>query len=114
MIEEWQTEMNAIKNAVLNGENILSTHILEQMNERNISIQEVAATLLNGKIVEGYDIGDYPRYRNPDILRTVVYELRDNYFIVVGVAISYSGSTVTVKNLNTVYSRNSLNKRYYA
>ncbi|MED3554271.1 DUF4258 domain-containing protein [Cytobacillus praedii] len=110
----WEKEMEAIREVVLSGENILSFHILDQMKKRNISVQEVAATLLNGKIVEGFDIGDYSAYRNPDIFRTVAYELRENYFIIVGLAISYSGSTIKVENLNTVYSRDKLQKRFYA
>lgn len=110
----WEKEMEAIRKVVLSGENILSSHILDQMKKRNISVQEVAATLLNGKIVEGYDIGNYFGYRNPDIFRTVAYELSENYFIIVGLAISNSGSAVKIENLNTVYSRSNLQKRFYA
>ncbi|MGN7403065.1 DUF4258 domain-containing protein [Cytobacillus praedii] len=110
----WEKEMEAIRKVVLSGENILSSHILDQMKKRNISVQEVAATLLNGKIVEGYDIGDYFGYRNPDIFRTVACELSEYYFIIVGLAISYSGSAVKIENLNTVYSRSNLQKRFYA
>ncbi|MED3576111.1 DUF4258 domain-containing protein [Cytobacillus praedii] len=110
----WEKEMEAIREVVLSGENILSSHIINQMNKRNISVQEVAATLLNGKIVEGYDIGDYSGYRNPNIFRTVVCELRENYYVIVGLALSYSGSTIKIENFNSVYSRNNLQKRFNA
>ncbi|MED3576108.1 hypothetical protein [Cytobacillus praedii] len=35
----------------------------------NVIVQEVAAMLLNLKIVDGFDIVDYSGYRNPDILK---------------------------------------------
>ncbi|WP_066297836.1 DUF4258 domain-containing protein [Bacillus sp. FJAT-29937] len=113
MQSDWDKEMQAIRHAVLSGENILTTHILEQMEIRKISVQEVAAALLNGKVVEGYDIGNYPGYRNPDLKRTVAFE-NSNGILVVGVNLYYNGSTPMIRSLATVFREDKMKNRFLA
>jgi hypothetical protein len=115
MQEEWDREMDAIRQVVLSGQNVLSKHILEQMNTRGIKVQEVAAALLNGEIIEGFDVGQYSNYRNSDPFRTVVYSRDGKNYLVIGVALGYQGAEVTIKNLTTVYmERNIQTRRFYA
>lgn len=94
--EQWPEEIADMRIAISDGRMDLGKHVLyERMVERGISISDIAAAIITGKIVEGYDIGQYPGYRNPDPLRTIVGRDYQEDIITVGVAIKKDGYYVT-------------------
>lgn len=100
----WPEEMSVIRECI-HEDNVLGTHILEQMNDRDISVHDVAVVLMTGHIIEGFDVGKYPNYRNPDMIRNVVGKDTIGRWINIGVAISIDNRTHAVKvdKLTTVY-----------
>lgn len=102
MENEWDAEMLVIRECVNEGD-VLSQHILNQMHERGISIADLAFTLLSGSIIEGFDVAQYPGYRNPQMIRNVVGRDTKGRYINVGVAISNNLQSISVDVLTTVY-----------
>lgn len=98
----WAEEMDVIR-ACINEGNVLGYHILEQMAERDISVADLARVILTGNIMEGFDVGKYPNYRNPQMIRNVVGTDEKGRLINVGVAISNNKDSITVDVLTTVY-----------
>jgi predicted RNA-binding protein with EMAP domain len=103
MLGEWDRELQAIRQSVLEGDNILSKHTLKRLEERRINIADLARVILTGEIVEAYDIGDYPGYRNNDLLRNVIGKDKEGNWMKVGVSIKYVGSEVIVENITTCF-----------
>lgn len=98
--DEWFHEIRLMREAMMSGkqENFdISYHaFIERMAERDISITEIAEVIMTGEIIEGFDIGQYPNYRNPDVLRTIVGETSSGKLLSVGVAFqSYNKFRVT-------------------
>lgn len=97
MKEYWEKEMKVIKQSVSDSDKIkFSSHSLDvRMIERGIDFIDIAYGLLTGSIVEGYDIGRYPRYRNPDPLRTIIGQDSNGEPITIGVALKNSEFVIT-------------------
>lgn len=93
--EEWFHEHRLMKEALLKqGKNParfdLSVHALhDRMECREITVFEIAEVVLNGQIIGGWDIMNYPNYRNPDPLRTLVGKTSSGRLISVGIAIDF-------------------------
>ena len=98
----WPKEMKVIQASITTG-NILGQHILQQMEERDISVKDLATAIMTGKIIEGFDVGLYPNYRNPQMIRNVVGTDTLGRLLNVGVAISNNKDSITVNVLTTVY-----------
>ena len=107
----WEEEMKVIRECVNEGD-VLSNHILNQMQERDISVSDLALVLLTGKVIEGFDTGMYPGYRNPQMIRNVVGKDTRGRYINVGVAISNKLQSISVELLTTVYELNE--SKYYS
>lgn len=86
MKKHWKIEEQRIRQAARMQKVRLSYHVDQRMNERDFTEYDLMIILLTGKIVEGYDIGQYPNYRNPDPLRIFVGE-NEGKKIAVGIAI---------------------------
>lgn len=98
--QEWFHEIRLMREAMMGKGNRkfdISKHTFEErMREREISIIEIAEVILTGEIIEGFDVGQFPNYRNPDMMRSVVGETKEGKLITVGVAFSnYNKFTVT-------------------
>jgi hypothetical protein len=94
----WTEEMLIIQQTVSKPDTIeFSNHLVQdRMVEREVSLADIGFAFLTGQIYEGYDIGQYPKYRNPDPLRTVCGTDSHGQLITVGVALKSSGKiTVT-------------------
>lgn len=104
MQEYWEWELPQIQ-ACIRESDVLSEHILKRMQERNISVLDLAAALMNGQIIEGFDTGDYPKYRNPDPIRNLKGYDTNGRELIIGVAIGFFKETnkLFVKKLTTVY-----------
>ncbi|WJV32166.1 hypothetical protein QTG56_22610 (plasmid) [Rossellomorea sp. AcN35-11] len=48
---------------------------------------DVVHAIMTGEIVEGFDIGEYPNYRNPDPLRNLIGEDLNGNKVTIGVAL---------------------------
>lgn len=97
---EWFHEIRLMREALMEGGNNkfeISKHTFEErMKERDISILEIAEVILTGEIIEGFDIGKYPKFRNPDMIRNIIGETKSGKLLTVGVAFSnYDKFTVT-------------------
>lgn len=92
--EYWEDEERLIREAVRNQKVKLSQHVDQRMDEREITEIDLMIVLLTGRIVEGYDSGTYPNYRNPDPLRIFVGE-NNGKKIAVGIAIQNDAYTIT-------------------
>ncbi|WP_121616854.1 DUF4258 domain-containing protein [Virgibacillus halodenitrificans] len=90
--QEWFHEIRLMREAMIgkgNSKFEISKHTFEErMSERDISIIEMAEVILTGTIIEGFDVGKYPKYRNPDMIRNIVGETKDGKLITVCVAFS--------------------------
>ncbi|WP_051889577.1 DUF4258 domain-containing protein [Lysinibacillus sphaericus] len=102
MQSEWDKELEEIKKCVKQG-NVLSSHILDRLEERGISIMDLVAAILQGEIVEGYDVAQYPNYRNPNMIRNLIGMDTQGRKLKIGVAIEFNGSQLIVRNLTTVF-----------
>ena len=102
MSHEWDMELPVIKKAVMQGD-ILSSHVLERMEQRNISILNLATAIMQSEIVEGFDIGKYPKYRNKTPRRTLMGVDDLGRTLKIGVAIDYKGNQLFVESIVTVY-----------
>ncbi|MFC5449097.1 DUF4258 domain-containing protein [Paenibacillus aestuarii] len=93
MKNHWDQEMILIRKTVSEPEGIQFTShvVLERMAERDISLIDIGFTFLTGRIYEGYDCGQYPRYRNPDPFRTVCGKSSKGELITVGIAFKSNG-----------------------
>lgn len=68
----WEDEMRDMREALRNGGFELTYHAeKERMEERNITLLEMAEVILTGQIYEGYDQGQYPHSRNKAPVRAV-------------------------------------------
>lgn len=102
MQSEWDKELLEIRKCVTQG-HVLSSHILDRLEERGISIMDLVAAILQGEIVEGYDVAKYPNYRNPNMIRNLIGLDTQGRKIKIGIAIEFEGSQLIVKNLTTVF-----------
>lgn len=91
---EWDIEMTEIRKTVHSNEGIaFSNHVTkERMSEREVNMIDIAYSFMTGQIYEGYDIGQYPKYRNPDPLRTIVGKDSNGEYLTVGVALKSDGT----------------------
>lgn len=112
--EDWFHEIRLMREAIIGKGNRkfeISKHTFEErMSERDISIVEMAEVILTGEILEGYDVGQYPKYRNPDMIRNIVGETKEGKLLTVCIAFSnYDKFTIT-----TVYEgvTNRLSRRF--
>lgn len=87
----WDKEIVEFRAAARSQKLQLSIHAQKRMVQRELTALDVMMVILTGRIVEGFDIGRYPHFRNPDPLRVVVSEV-DGRKIAVGVAIQSRGS----------------------
>ncbi|MDQ0255475.1 hypothetical protein J2S74_002857 [Evansella vedderi] len=92
MKDYWSDELQDMRSKVQSGEIKLGEHVDVRMAKRGIDILDVATAILTGSIVEGFDIGQYPKYRNPDPFRTICGQDLKGSYITVGVAIKSDGS----------------------
>jgi hypothetical protein len=86
---------------------------MERMNERKIEIIEIAEVILTGTILEGWDVDQYPHFRNRDPLRTIVGRTSTGRILTVGVALcannKYRVTTVyegVTKRLHKAFAEN--------
>lgn len=102
--EDWFHELRLMRDALLKRGNNpaqfdLTVHTSDdRMDLRSISVVEIAEVILKGEIVGGWEMMQYPGYRNPDPLRTIVGKTSSGKLISVGVAldcIKYSYFKVT-------------------
>lgn len=102
--DDWDIELPIIKNSILKS-NVLSGHILKRMEKRGVSILNLATALMNSSIVEGYDIGKYPDYKNQSPIRNLLGEDDLGRPLWIGVAIDYdkSKNAIYVAALTTVF-----------
>lgn len=95
----WFHELRLMREALLgDGEGFILTHhtVDERMGERKIEIVEIAEVILTGTILEGWDVCQYPHFRNRDPLRTIVGRTSTGRILTVGVAISDKFRVTTV------------------
>lgn len=85
----WEDELRMMRKALREnyGFTVSEHFINERMSIRGISLMEIAEVILSGEILEGYDVGQYPNYRNPDPLRTIVGITSKGRTISIGLAI---------------------------
>lgn len=90
---DWFHELRLMRDALLKRGNNpakfdLTIHTADdRMDLRAISVMEIAEVILNGEIVGGWEMLQYPGYRNPDPLRTIVGKTTSGKLITVGIAI---------------------------
>lgn len=93
--DEWFHEIRLMREALLKRGNSqanfdLTIHTLDdRMQIRDISIMEIAEVILKGEIVGGWEMMQYPGFRNPDPLRTIVGKTSNGKLITVGVAVDF-------------------------
>ncbi|GAB6499147.1 DUF4258 domain-containing protein [Bacillus cereus] len=85
----WEDELREMRNSLgsKNGFTVSEHFFEDRMSEREISLQEVAEVIITGVIVEGYDVGKYPSYRNADPVRTIIGKTSKGRVLTIGVAI---------------------------
>lgn len=96
----WEDELRDLQEAVVNNKGVsLTFHFESRMVERDIEMIDVVHAIMTGKIVEGFDIGQYPNYRNPDPLRNIIGEDLKGNKVTIGVALKKNSYCFT-----TLYS----------
>lgn len=91
----WFHELREMREALISKEEkiILTFHTEnERMGERKIEVIEIAEAILTGTILEGWDTSQYPKFRNPDPLRTIVGKTSSGKILSVGVALCPKGT----------------------
>lgn len=87
MEKNWPEEITEIRKALKVTNKVrISVHGDERMEERNITELDIFMAIMEGQIIEGFDIGQYPGYNNSEPQRTIAAK-RNNGVIIISIGI---------------------------
>lgn len=111
MKDSWKMEMEEIKKIVSPGDaKVLTRHVFEMLEKRNMSLIDLGLVLLSGEIILGLDYHEKCNkayVKNvPGIHRLVLGKNSKQEDVIVSLEIEYKGNVPVVEKVITIYSLN--------